>query len=78
MRRLAPSPQQQVQATMRKNKRAIFPSTARDTKYYFEMEAKKLYKSQKNATVAVKWNAGIGIAENIIHIYTEFLEMFHR
>jgi hypothetical protein len=78
VRELNVSHDQQFKDAVRKNKKPIFPSTARDTKYYIEVEAKKSYKSNKNGTVAVKWNAGIISNKNTIHVYTEFLEMFHR
>lgn len=70
----------QILMMQRKGNAPIFPSIARDRKYYFLLEAKTEpnLNTQGNATVAVKWNAGIGLNKNSIQIYTEFLEMFHR
>ena len=72
------SQKSEVQAITRNNGFPVFPSVARDFRYYFRLETRKKYETHENATVAVKWNAGIGSVKNTIPIYTEFLEMFHR
>lgn len=82
VRNMTFSSAKQILMMQRKGNAPIFPSIARDRKYYFLLEAKtEQYinnNNKVNATVAVKWNAGIGLNKNSIQIYTEFLEMFHR
>lgn len=75
VKNMTSSSSKQILDMGRKGNTPLFPSTARDRKYYFLLEAKSNIKV--NATVAVKWNAGIGLNQNSIQIYTEFLEMFH-
>lgn len=76
VKNMTSSSSKQILDMGRKGNTPLFPSTARDRKYYFLLEAKSNIKV--NATVAVKWNAGIGLNQNSIQIYREFLEMFHR
>lgn len=80
VKNMTSSSSKQILDMGRKGSTPLFPSTARDHKYYFLLEAKtKAFLNMAvNATVAVKWNAGIGLNQNSIQIYTEFLEMFHR